>query len=62
MGQRQIGSGAVSPYGVLDTAGNLWEWTPDWYDARYCDSAPCKNPQGLATGCFHPVSHFQPVL
>ncbi len=25
----------TSPYGVFDLAGNAWEWTKDWYDARY---------------------------
>lgn len=26
--------GDMSPYGAFDLAGNAWEWTADWYDAR----------------------------
>lgn len=42
-------SGA-SPFGVLDMAGNAWEWVSDWYAEDYYANSPVENPTGPETG------------
>jgi formylglycine-generating enzyme required for sulfatase activity len=34
----------VSPYGVMDVAGNVWEWCLDEYDAKFYAKGPERNP------------------
>jgi formylglycine-generating enzyme required for sulfatase activity len=47
VGRRLAGQ---SPYGALDLAGNVWEWTADWYDAAYYRTSPSQEPTGPASG------------
>ncbi len=36
-------AGGVSPYGVHDMSGNVWEWTDSWYQAYPGNTKPTEN-------------------
>lgn len=42
--------GGGSPYGVMDTCGNVQEWCEDWYYDDYYKTAPVDNPTGPTGG------------
>ena len=53
----EVGSypAGASPYGALDMAGNVQEWTADWYDKGYYSISPVENPQGPSSGEYRAI-------
>jgi formylglycine-generating enzyme required for sulfatase activity len=48
----QVGSipAGTSTYKIMDMAGNVYEWTADWYAPDYYSQSPAENPPGPDQG------------
>jgi formylglycine-generating enzyme required for sulfatase activity len=43
-------SNGASPFGVLDMAGNIYQWCQDFYSADYWSQSPLQDPKGPPFG------------
>ncbi|MBI2685516.1 MAG: serine hydrolase [Acidobacteria bacterium] len=54
-GPGEPGRFAANPFGLYDMAGNMSEWTADWFEREYYKHSPSEDPKGPATGTYRVI-------
>src|SRR5262249_19798371 len=46
LGTHPVAQKQPNGYGLFDMLGNVWQWNADWYDEKYYEKSPERDPPG----------------